>query len=375
MQNILFFAALLRFARARARRVWFYLDIVSIMRRSATSPLISGLLTDTGLQRSINQDAALALELPQGGLYAVADGMGGHVAGELAANLALDHLSTVYLDGRGQPPERLAEAVQAANLAVVRHAVGEYVGMGTTLIVLVVDRGLALIAHVGDSRAYLLRAQQLHRLTEDHSWVAEQVRLGHLSEDEARSHQWRSVVSNALGGEERVRLELYGFRLRQGDRLLLCSDGLSGVVSEARISELLQNGDSPEQTARRLVAAANDEGSPDNVTAVVADVLSGAALPRYAVPTRREEGPQYVDLLMGTGRGTSPTTYLLLVLCYFLLMALVLYPQYRSAITVLGLGLLSGLILSIQWRRFQTRSRLPELPTLPKVLVKSEAVL
>ena len=146
--------------------IFFHLTRCLIIKfMPSASPLLitSGLLTDVGRQRAggVNQDAALALELPRGGLYGVADGMGGHAAGELAASLALDTLTQAYLEGRGTAPRRLTEAVQAANLAVLRHAVGESVGMGTTLIAALIDRGALLIAHVGDSRAYLLRGGRL----------------------------------------------------------------------------------------------------------------------------------------------------------------------------------------------------------------------
>ncbi|MFT2721921.1 PP2C family protein-serine/threonine phosphatase [Deinococcus sp. A31D244] len=326
------------------------------MRATATPSLTSGLLTDVGRQRQggVNQDAALALDLPQGGLYAVADGMGGHAAGELAANLALDALSQQYLDGRGTPPARLAEAVQSANVAVLRHAVGEYVGMGTTLLAALIDRGAALIAHVGDSRAYLLRGGELHRLTEDHSWVAEQVRLGHMTEAEARDHQWRSVVSNALGGEERVRLEMFGLPLRSGDRLLLCSDGLSSVVTDQELLLLLSRPLEPEATARVLVNAANDGGGPDNITALIIDVQREGRLPTYQLPLRREDGPVYVDVLLSTQRGNSLLTYLLLMIAYFTLLGIMLVPERRALIGLLGTAALVGLLV---WQRAQATQR------------------
>ncbi|XLE19996.1 protein phosphatase 2C domain-containing protein [Deinococcus radiomollis] len=333
------------------------------MRRSATPLLASGLLTDVGRQRSINQDAGLILDLPRGGLFAVADGMGGHAAGELAANLALDTLSSSFLNGRGLAPERLAAAVQEANLAVLRSAVGEYVGMGTTLVAMVIDRAAALIAHVGDSRAYLLRGNELHRLTEDHSWVAEQVRLGHLTEHEARNHQWRSVVSNALGGEERVRLELYGLPLRQGDRLLLCSDGLSGVLEEADLYSVLANQSDPDVAVRQLIDLSNAEGGPDNITAIVVNIEQASRMPSYALPSRLNEGPLYVDMLLSSRRGNSPLTYLALVLVYFTLMGLVLYPAQQTLIGATGLGLLAALLLGMRlWASVKrSRATLPEL--------------
>lgn len=328
----------------------------------------SGLLTDVGRQRmgGVNQDAALALDLPRGGLYAVADGMGGHAAGELAANLALDTLSQTYLDGRSSPPERLAESVQAANLAVLRHAVGEAVGMGTTLLAALIDRGAVIIAHVGDSRAYLLRGGELQRLTDDHSWVAEQVRLGLLTEEEARTHQWKSVVNNALGGEERVRLELFGFGLRAGDRLLLCSDGLSGVVLESDLQQLLSRQVPPEQVARMLVNAANDAGGPDNITAVIVDISRTLPQPRYALPVRKANGPEYVDEILSNRRGNSLVTYLMLTIVYFTLLSIMLIPEHRTTVGLLGALLLLGFFGSQRWLQLR-QSNNPRLPTMRRV--------
>ncbi|WP_216320117.1 PP2C family protein-serine/threonine phosphatase [Deinococcus aestuarii] len=338
------------------------------MCAAVTPPLSSGLLTDVGRQRDVNQDAALALDLPGGGLYAVADGMGGHAAGELAATLALDTLGQRYLGGRGQPPERLAEAVQAANLAVLRHAVGEYVGMGTTLLAVLIDRGAALVAHVGDSRAYLLRGGELHRLTDDHSWVAEQLRLGHLTEEEARDHQWRSVVNNALGGEERVRLELFGLPLRPGDRLLLCSDGLSGVLTDAELLDLLARPLPPEGSARLLVDAANDAGGPDNITAVVVDVHRPGRLPRYTLPERQGDGPAYVDVLLSARRGSSPLTYLLLTVAYFTLLGVMLIPERRLVIGLVGALLLGGIVAFQRMRRARHGHPLTRAASLGRAL-------
>lgn len=319
-----------------------------LMRSQATPPLSFGLLSDVGRQRAggINQDAVMALDLPRGGLFAVADGMGGHAAGELAANLALDALSQHYLMGRSLPTVRLIEAVQAANLAVLRHAVGEYIGMGTTLLAALVDRNALLIAHVGDSRAYLLRGGELYRLTDDHSWVAEQVRLGLLTEEEARTHQWRSVVSNALGGEERARLELFGLTVRAGDRVLLCTDGLSGVVPDTELLHLLAGGQTPEATVRRLVHAANDAGGPDNITALIVDIGQDARSPHYELPMRLDDGPLYADVLLSTQQGNNLLTYLLLSLAYFTLLMVILLPAYRVLIGLAGTGLMVALLTS-----------------------------
>lgn len=321
-------------------------------------PLAVGLLTDVGRQRagSVNQDAAAALDLPTGGLYAVADGMGGHAAGEMAANLALDTLTQTYLESKGSVPERLTEAVQAANLAVIRHAVGEAVGMGTTLLALVIDRSAAVIAHVGDSRAYLVRKGALSRLTEDHSWVAEQVRQGFLTEEEAHNHQWKNVVNNALGGEERVRLDLFGVPLQAGDRLLLCSDGLSGPVSEAEMLELLGRPEAPEAVTRLLIDAANDAGGPDNITALVIDIPAGLGTPRYTLPERLATGPEYADILLSTRRGSSLLTYALLTTLYFTVLGMMLLPGRSKLIAALGVALIVGLLV---WQRLGNTQQKP----------------
>ncbi|ADV68914.1 Stp1/IreP family PP2C-type Ser/Thr phosphatase [Deinococcus maricopensis] len=316
------------------------------MRRSATPPLSSGMLSDSGRQRSNNQDAALSVELPHGGLYAVADGMGGHAAGEVAANVALETLINTYQNARGQAPERLAEAVQAANEAVLRRATGDLAGMGTTLIAALIDRGAALIAHVGDSRAYLLRRDTLLRLTDDHSWVAEQVRHGYLTETEARDHQWRNIVSNALGGEERIRLELFGVPLQRGDRLLLCTDGLSGVADEDDIARILSADHPPQVTAGQLVDLANARGGPDNITVLVVDVHHPRGLPHYPLPARRDEGPLSVDVFLTARRSGSPITYAALVALYFTLLGMILYPERRLGIALGGAVFLIALLIT-----------------------------
>lgn len=311
------------------------------------------MVSDTGRQREggVNQDAALVLELPGGGLYAVADGMGGHAAGEIASNVALDAMSEAYLSGRGTPPERLARAIQAANAAVVQRATGQASGMGTTMVAVVLDGAGAIVGHVGDSRAYLLRGGALSQLTQDHSWVADQVRQGLLSPEEAQGHQWRNIVSNALGGEERARLDLFGLPLRRGDRLLLCSDGLTVVVPDHDIQELLSTFSDPAEAARALVAAANEAGGPDNITVIVVDARSPGGRPGYPLPPRREDGPHEVGTYLRARRRRSPLAYLALALVYLTLLGMVLYPAVRSAIGLGGAALLALLLALSWWQR------------------------
>lgn len=228
-------------------------------------------LSDTGLRRESNEDAFLVE--PGLGLFAVADGMGGHAAGEVAAHLATDALREVLLrTGAGEPPDRLQSAVLEANRricdSILEHE--ERRGMGTTLVAALVAEERAVIAHVGDSRAYLLRGDSLHRLTTDHSWVLEQVRMGLLTEEAAERHPMRNIVTRALGSRSLASPELSEVRLEPGDVLLLCSDGLNTMVSDAEIRQiLLAHGRDPAGACRALVAAANERGGEDNTTVVV----------------------------------------------------------------------------------------------------------
>ena len=245
--------------------------------------------TDPGLRRSANEDSYCAR--PDLGLFVVADGMGGHAAGEIASRLAVETIEAVVADAPpGPAPSRLndpdadpalergvslmREAFLAANERIARavREEGELRGMATTASGLRVEQGaLPVVAHVGDSRIYLLRHRTLSRVTEDHSWVEEQVRAGVLDATAARQHPWRSVVTRALNGAGDTRVDAFPFALIAGDRVLLCSDGLSSVVADERIAEVLGQGD-PERACRALIALANGEGGPDNITVVVLDV-------------------------------------------------------------------------------------------------------
>jgi len=167
----------------------------------------------------------------------------------------------------------------------------EHHGMGTTLTAAWIDGDVALLAHVGDSRAYLARGGTLRQVSEDHSWVAARVREGLLSEAEAREHRWRNVITNALGASDAFRLDVTHVPLEQGDRLLLVSDGVTSVLSDEHLLELLA-GDEPQDVTNRILDTADERGSPDNVTAVVAIVdATPDARRRYLLPDAREVRP------------------------------------------------------------------------------------
>jgi PPM family protein phosphatase len=253
---------------------------------TATRVIAAG-VSDAGRVRAVNQDAHWSGEVSSKGFLAlVADGMGGHQTGEVASQQAVDTVRSKLATIRAHAPAALARAVQAANLEV--HALAterpEHQGMGTTLTALLIDDQVGLVGHVGDSRAYRLRDGALEQLTHDHSWVADRVRQGLLSTEEARRHRWRNVITNALGAGPRFRLDLTTFEVRAGDRYLLCSDGVSMLVSEGLIAQIMTSL-APQGAAEALVSEANDRGSPDNVTALVVAVEAVAVRPKsYDLP-------------------------------------------------------------------------------------------
>jgi protein phosphatase len=226
-----------------------------------------GALTDIGLHRKTNEDT-FVVRPP---LYAVCDGMGGANAGEVASGLAAETLAAEV--AKGTP---LHAAAEAANAAVFQRAHDnlEQTGMGTTLTAFVLEGDTARFAHIGDSRAYLLRDGELRQVSDDHSLVGEMVRDGRLTEEEAAVHPHRSILSRALGTEPRARIDEFTEDLLPGDVLLLCSDGLSGPVGADDIRVALTRSD-PQQAAERLILEARRQGGPDNITAVVVRVDEG----------------------------------------------------------------------------------------------------
>ena len=235
-------------------------------------------LTDVGKRRESNEDD-FVVDAPCG-LYAVADGMGGHAAGEVAARLAIQTLTDAFR-GDGRPAhqfdavgasEHLSQAVERANRRIFEEVVStqEYRGMGTTVVTLLVSTDRAIIGHVGDSRAYRLRDGILERLTSDHSYVNEQVKLGLLSEEDAERHPMRNIVTRALGNRVDIHVDLLEDVPRHGDLYLLCSDGLNTMLSDHEIKKNLEmHAGDPEKACRALVEAANARGGEDNVTVIV----------------------------------------------------------------------------------------------------------
>jgi len=245
--------------------------------------------THPGLRRDSNEDAYAAR--PDLGLFLVADGMGGHAAGEVASKITADTIEAFTHDTRARDTNRtwpfpfepllsvdanrLKAAFRLANRQVAQRMESqqELRGMATTASAVILDETAdggvrAAIGHVGDSRVYLYRAGELRQLTDDHSWVGEQIRSGVMSDADARRHPWRNVVTRAISGGQDPEVDVIEMALEPGDRLLLCSDGLSGVVAPDEMGRIV-SGDGLEGACERLIAAANAAGGPDNITAVL----------------------------------------------------------------------------------------------------------
>jgi serine/threonine protein phosphatase PrpC len=240
-------------------------------------------LSDVGLLREGNEDAAFAGRR----LLAVADGMGGHAAGEVAsaaAIAALEQLDELGVDA-GDPQEALQDAVEEANkhLREMVAADNDLQGMGTTVTAVLTDGDYTWLAHIGDSRAYLMRDGALRQLTRDHTFVQQLVDEGRLAPGDVSTHPQRNVITRALDGRADVELDLDRLDLDDGDRLLLCSDGLSAVVSDDSIAEVLGSADDPDEAVRRLVDLALRGGAPDNVTCIVADPVHANGTPTTTV--------------------------------------------------------------------------------------------
>ncbi|MGH8892041.1 MAG: PP2C family protein-serine/threonine phosphatase [Actinomycetes bacterium] len=239
--------------------------------------------SDVGLIRSINEDSGYAG--PR--LLVIADGVGGHAAGEVASSVAVAQLAVLDEDSPGGDVlERLSAAVNSANNHLRGMVAGDpdLKGMGTTLTALLRAGSRFGLVHVGDSRCYLLRGEDLQQITHDHTFVQTLVDEGRISAEEADHHPQRNLITNSLDGREGIELDLSIRETRPGDRYLLCSDGLSGVVSEDTLRETLMHEADTDTAVDRLVDLALKGGAPDNVTAIVADVVEVETRPPSAVP-------------------------------------------------------------------------------------------
>ena len=241
-------------------------------------------LSDVGRKRKGNEDSLFVN--PEQNLFVVADGMGGHAAGEVASRVAVESINEFVCMTSGDEEitwpfgldesmsydgNRLKTSVRYANnkvLAATKESV-EYEGMATTVVGVLVDGATANLTHVGDSRIYLYRSGQLTQLTSDHSWVNEQLQGGMLTAEQARSHPLRNVVTRALGGKPDLDVEMQVHEALPGDVLLLCSDGLTTMVPDPEIARLLSENGGVEGAAKALVDEANRKGGEDNITVIL----------------------------------------------------------------------------------------------------------
>lgn len=234
-------------------------------------------ITDVGMTRSINQDYVFQTENAIGNLpnlFVVADGMGGHKAGDLASRLCVEALTGKIKElSLKTPVSILNEAITKANEEVFEEAQKnpDYQGMGTTLVAATVSDGCLYVANIGDSRLYII-SDGMEQITEDHSYVGEMVRNGKLLESEARNHPRKNVITRALGTSPKVTADVFEVELRAGDILLLCSDGLTNMLSDREIFELVKKEKmSLEETGKKLIEAANAQGGRDNISVVLAE--------------------------------------------------------------------------------------------------------
>lgn len=235
-------------------------------------------LTDVGRVRSINQDSFHLIK--DKNISIVADGMGGHAAGDQASKIAVKTITEILEgydfqseDGEsGMSIEELVRyALQEANEQILLASLSNQhlQGMGTTAIVAVENQGKLYLGHVGDSRTYLVRNQKISQITEDHSVVQQLVKAGAISEAEAEVHPYKNVITRCLGMQANVEPDTLEMVLEPGDRILMCSDGLSNMVSDATLEQLINETETPESTCQKLIDLANENGGTDNITAVL----------------------------------------------------------------------------------------------------------
>jgi serine/threonine protein phosphatase PrpC len=239
--------------------------------------------TDVGRKRLHNEDSVAhivptdpVMMVKKGALFIVADGMGGHAAGEVASEIAVNTVCNMYYQDPGEEvPSALIRAVVSANAIIYQRSAENQSqqGMGTTCVAAVLQGTTAYIANVGDSRAYLIRQGQIRQISQDHSWVAEQVQAGLMTPEQASTHAMRNMITRSLGFYPTIAVDIFTEQVMAGDMLLLCSDGLSGMVSDSEILQIVQQF-GPQEGVYRLIERANDHGGVDNITVLIAHVSS-----------------------------------------------------------------------------------------------------
>jgi PPM family protein phosphatase len=259
--------------------------------------VLASLVSDVGCAREINEDSGGYVQpddpetlAAKGMLFVVADGMGGHSAGEVASRLAVNVITRAYYENGGAPPSALVEAFHAANREIYETSSKDekLKGMGTTCTALVLQKGKALAAHVGDSRLYLVREGQIYLMTEDHSAVMEMVKRGWISLNDARHHPEKNVILRAMGSHAEVEVTTWQepFPVRIGDRFLLCSDGLYDLVEDDEIKQAVLSSE-PRSACENLIALAKQRGGHDNITVAVVSLKQTGEDEEREVPATR----------------------------------------------------------------------------------------
>ena len=235
--------------------------------------------TDIGMVREVNQDYVYVSDLPVGklpNLFVVADGMGGHKAGEFASRFTVEVVKEVLAESSEETPEAMIiQAITSANRKLLETAKQDsrMEGMGTTLVVATVIERTLYLANVGDSRLYLLN-DEIKQVTKDHSLVQEMVRLGGIKQEEAKHHPDKNIITRAIGAKEDVEVDFYEYRLKQGDMILMCTDGLSNMVEDEEMLHIVKGSRDVVEAVEGLIERANQNGGKDNIGIVIVDVFA-----------------------------------------------------------------------------------------------------
>ena len=237
-------------------------------------------ITDIGRKRKLNQDFVYTSEQPVGSLpnlFIVADGMGGHNAGDYASKVTVETIvEKIKVSTETERTHILEEAIVAAN-ALIRTKARESAdleGMGTTVVVATCEGNRLCVANVGDSRLYVTNRKEIRQITKDHSWVAEMVRRGGLGKEEARNHPDRNIITRAIGADDTVKVDFFTVQLKEGDLILMCTDGLTNMLEDEEIRMILNGARDIVEKAEELVTAANDRGGRDNISVILIDPLA-----------------------------------------------------------------------------------------------------
>ena len=236
-------------------------------------------MTDTGIRREMNQDYLFACDTPVGNLpnlYIVADGMGGHKAGDYASRYTVERVTASVARSTGEEPVTiLNEAIEKANEILIEESKEDESkrGMGTTIVAATMIGHKLIVANVGDSRLYVID-DGIHQITKDHSLVEEMVRLGEMNEEQAKAHPDKNIITRAVGAAAKVDVDFFEVELKDGDSVLLCSDGLTNMVDNEDIYRIISDNEDVEKEVRTLIETANQNGGKDNITAIIIKLLS-----------------------------------------------------------------------------------------------------